>query len=282
MASPRRAIAGDDLALVLERSSDQLARLARDSLGSPDAPESLPIWTSSRSDLLATYEVRLARAETGEGPTTQRLREYTEMLREARTPASLDEIGWEVGDTFYVALLHGDEVLALTTVARAVWYLEDRITHRDSRTDQWIDIKTFGIGDGFNDLTLIKNMLDQPAYADDYQGSPRGEQPGGVHGPYRLDAVDAAAFIPVAADEAHSLLGAWADQTSLHSDVTPAVLASSVYAIIEAADRIYRFPMLSQDSLHEKGWVVGISGFHEFIAIDRTEHRLSVIVASDD
>lgn len=50
-----------------------------------------------------------------------------------------------------------DEILALTTVARAVWYLEHQITHLDRGTYQWVDIKTFGIGDGFNDITLIKN-----------------------------------------------------------------------------------------------------------------------------
>ncbi len=260
-APAARTIARDDLALLLERSSDSLALSARDSLRSLKAPTSLPIWTSSRSDLLATYEVRRARAETGEGPTTRRLREYTEMLREARTPASLDEIGWAVGNTFYVVLLHEDEVLALTTVARAVWYLEDQITHLDRGTYQWIDIKTFGIGDGFNDITLIKNTLDQPAYADDYQGSPFEEQSGGVHGPYRLHGIEAAAFTPVSVNEARSLLQAWADQSAVPSDLTQAALASSAYALLEVADNTYRFPLLRDDSCHEWGWVVGNLGF---------------------
>lgn len=168
-------------------------------------------------------------------------------------------------------------------MARAVWYLEDQITHLDRGTHQRVDIKTFGIGDGFSDVTLIKNMLDQSAYADDYQASPPDEQSGAVHGPYRLDAIDAAAFAPVAADEARSLLRAWADQTGVQSDLTQAVLASSAYALLDVADRVYRFPMLGQDSFHESGWVVGITGFHEFIAgIDRTGHCLTVIVASDD
>lgn len=217
-----------DLAATLGFSSDPLAVFARDSLALSEAPESLPVSASVRSDLLATYELRLARAEHGEGPATRQLHEYTETLRSAGTPDTLDEIGWAVGDTFYVALLHNRDVIAMTTVARAVWYLDDRMTHLDRNTFLWVDIKTFGIGTGFNDVTLIKNTLDQRAYADSYQEAPPEEQSGGVHGPYLLKAIDPADFTPVSARGARSVIRTWADQDGVQSRATQVALALNV------------------------------------------------------
>jgi hypothetical protein len=282
MNSPEaRVITREDLASLLERSSDPLAPSARASLGSPDAPESAPVWTSSRSDLLATYEVRLAVSENGEGPATVRMREYTEMLRDAKTPDTLGEIGWSSGDTFYVVLIHQSEILAVSSVARAVWYIGEQSTSLDHGTLRRVDIKTFGIGDGFNDVTLIKNTLDQGAYVDsDAEVSPELRH-GAVHGPYRLAAIDPHAFTPVSAGEAKSLLRAWVTGAEADGQPTPAGLLSNVYALLDAADAVYRFPVLAEESSHEYGPVVGSAGFHEFITIERIGHRLNVIVASD-
>jgi len=212
---------------------------------------------------------------------TDGLREYTEVLQDGRTPDPLGELGWAVGDTFYVALLHED-VLAVTTVGRAVWHLEDKTIQLDRASNRWVGIKTFGIGEGFNDRTFIKNTLDQPAYADDYLGLPPEEQQGDAHGPYSLAAIDFADFSHVSAHEARTLLRKWADQALIPSDAVRSDLESNVYALLDAAaDSVYGFPQLGQEAAHKRGGAVGLTGFQEFMTIDRTQHRLSVIVASD-
>lgn len=268
---------------MLERHSDPVALAAAASLESSEAPEELPCWTSSRAELLATYEARLTRWQAGEGPATQGLPEYVEALRDAEAPGVVDETGWAVGETFYVVVSHATTVLAVSTVARAVWHLGDELVHLDQGSYQWIDIKTFGVGDGFNDLTLIKNLVDQAAYADDYQGNRVEEQSSGaVHGPYRLDAVDPASFVLTTGDEARDVIQKWANRTGSQNDETQRALLTDVYALLHSAERVYRFPTLGLDAAHESGWVVGHTGFHEFVAIDRFGHQLHVIVASDD
>lgn len=59
---------------------------------------------SLRPTRSAWHGRRRAKARQPDGPTARRLREYTDLLREARTSALLEEIGWAVGDTFYVVL----------------------------------------------------------------------------------------------------------------------------------------------------------------------------------
>jgi hypothetical protein len=49
-----------------------------------------------------------------------------------------------------------------------------------------------------------------------------------------------------------------------------------------SCDAVYRLADLRETAEHDWGWVVGTSGFHEFLAVDRTTERLRLIVASDD
>lgn len=227
--SAPRSLPRADLASALGASHDGLAESARASLEDDEAPGNVEVWTTSRTDLLSVYEERLANADAGEGPATSQLREYTEVLRDENTPGLLGEAGWGIGNTYYVALLDNARVLAVTTVARAVAFLEGSTTHLDGGTFQWVAVKTFGIGEGFNDLTLIKNTVSQWAYADDFQGLPVGQQVGGVHGPVRLDEIDPRAFTPVSATAARGILQAWADQVGNPSAATQAALTSDIF-----------------------------------------------------
>lgn len=90
----------------------------------------------------------MSHAEAGEGPATSQLREYTEVLRDEITLGLLGEAGWGIGNTSYLALLENTSVMAVTTVARAIGFLEESTTHLDGETFPWVAVKTFGIGGG--------------------------------------------------------------------------------------------------------------------------------------
>lgn len=152
-----------ELAAMVQCCSDSLAVDGLESLWAPEVPETLPVWTSLRAELLETYLLRLAHSDAGEGPATQGLGTYVDALRAARTD-ELDEIGWAVAATFYVALSDGTTVHAVTTVARAVWHVEDKTIVPVGADETPLVVQVFGIGDGFNDANLLKNLVELPEY----------------------------------------------------------------------------------------------------------------------
>jgi hypothetical protein len=143
------AVGREPLASALRRSTDPLAREALDSLNDEVADE-LPIWVCERTDLLATYQERAERGRGGQGPATRQTDEYVAVLAASSTPKRVAEVGWASGPTYYVTLLHADRVLAVCTVARAVWPIGKSLSG-------W---HAFGTGSGFKDVDLIKNALD--------------------------------------------------------------------------------------------------------------------------
>ena len=132
----------------MRQSNDPLAREALKSLND-EVQEQMPIWDCERADLLATYRERAERGRRGQGPATRQTDEYVAVLAAPSTPEWVAEVGWASGPTYYVTLLHGHRVLAVRTVARAVWLLDDLAG--------W---HAFGTGSGFKDVDLIKNALD--------------------------------------------------------------------------------------------------------------------------
>jgi hypothetical protein len=52
--------------------------------------------------------------------------------------------------------------------------------------------------------------------------------------------------------------------------------------ILTGADEIYRLSVPREGNEHSYGWVVGLNGFHEFIAAHRKHGVATVIIASDD
>jgi hypothetical protein len=145
-----RSILRDVLAAALRNSTDPLADEALNGLTNNGVAEEVPTWEAERADLLATYEGRVERTRRGEGPATRRSDEYIAVLAAPTTPDRVEEVGWASGKWFYVALLHAGTVLALCTVARAVWHIDE--AH--------LGWHAFGVGSGFKDVDLIKNALD--------------------------------------------------------------------------------------------------------------------------
>jgi hypothetical protein len=125
-----------------------------------------------------------------------------------------------------------------------------------------------------------------PRYRDDC-ASPWTGPSGDVHGPYRLQALTVEDFQPCSAATAISMLTEW-PATNLSPWVSASLLLSReivgawLSPLVVEADEIYRLSVAREGNEHEYGWVVGLAGFHEFIAIDRDIATLTVIIATDD
>lgn len=143
------SVGREALASALRHSTDPLAPEALESLDD-GVPDEVPIWSCERADLLATYQERADRGRRGQGPATRQTDEYVAVLAAPSTPEQVAGVGWASGSTFYVTLLHAAKVLAVCTVARAVWPIDESLA----------DWHAFGTGSGFKDVDLIKNALD--------------------------------------------------------------------------------------------------------------------------
>lgn len=76
-------------------------------------PEELVPVSSGALDL-ATYEIRLARSDDGQGPRTERLSEFVEELRRS-SPAD-ESFALSGGGTTFIVLLRDGQVAAVTSV----------------------------------------------------------------------------------------------------------------------------------------------------------------------
>lgn len=80
-------------------------------------------------------------------------------------------------------------------------------------------------------------------------------------------------------------LSAWMDdavteppQTARTHDRVDGVLARAI-----ERGAVYRLDVpVDEELLHDYGWVVGVSGFHEYVSIDRDREAMHLVIASDD
>jgi hypothetical protein len=91
-------------------------------------------------------------------------------------------------------------------------------------------------------------------------------------------------FEPVPAQAAGEELRGWVSSWVAAEEDGPeveATLAAEVLPKLDG-DSILRLPDLRESAEHEWGWVVGHTGFHEIVIIDRAAAMLTLLVASDD
>jgi hypothetical protein len=133
---------------------------------------------------------------------------------------------------------------------------------------------------------LIAAVLAHPRYHDMFITRWTGPQPG-VHGPYRLETLTVEGFEPCSAAMAIDTLMKWPASdlnpwVSQDLIVSQEIVAAWVSPLIVAADEIYRLIVPREGNEHDCGWICGSGGFHEFIAFDRPNNTLIVIIATDD
>jgi hypothetical protein len=108
-------------------SAEEMVQIVRSGGGLPgtsDLLDALSSWTSELipvskgrpDEMLSTYEIRLARSQSGEGPQVTGLGEFVEVLREA--DSDLGIFGIATPSANYVGLTNetGSVLLALTKI----------------------------------------------------------------------------------------------------------------------------------------------------------------------
>lgn len=145
---------------------------------------------------------------------------------------------------------------------------------------RWVDIKQLRFpAESVDDRGLLAALIGHDQFRDDYAGG--GVLPDGLrHGPCWLRSITPDRYEPISQDKAVQILREWMDPlwdvpTELEAD-----LQREVFACLAAADGIYYLSELSDDAIHDWGRVH--DSFHEFVLIDRSTGRITLIVAADD
>ncbi|MEV7086751.1 hypothetical protein AB0O07_12760 [Streptomyces sp. NPDC093085] len=145
---------------------------------------------------------------------------------------------------------------------------------------RWVDIKRFRSSvESVDDRGLLAALIGHEQFRDDYAGG--GVLPDGRrHGPYWLRLITPDLFEPIARGKAAHTLREWVDPcwevpTELEAD-----LRREVFACLAGADGLYYLSELGEEAIHDWGRVHG--SFHEFVLIDRSAWRITLIVAADD
>jgi hypothetical protein len=147
---------------------------------------------------------------------------------------------------------------------------------------QWFDIKLFRLPDEpIDDRKALSLLLRHVRYRDSYASSVF-EDSESIHGPYCLDAITTDVFTRSDAASAEATLHGWAEQVVPVPDTERDQIERELYSRVHTATSCYRL-VVGPEAQHESGWVVGgMTGFHEFVLIDRRTGILALVVASDD
>lgn len=163
-------------------------------------------------------------------------------------------------------------------------------TSLDTNTFMWVDHFVFSIDSSLPDVGLLTGLLSSADYAHDFAspyryGADVGFEDRPIHARWMADMLTAQMFSRVVAADARQTIHSWIDDEMLEPPQTPRTHAR-VDAVLDRAlgsGEVYRLDVPDDDSLmHEYGWVVGATGFHEYVTIDRTNEAMHLVVASDD
>lgn len=161
----------------------------------------------------------------------------------------------------------------------------------DRGTYMWVDLKTFVITAAATDAELLAALMATSAYRDDYC-SPfdpaRMDYPGASrHANWWLARLAPSMFTRVAADDAVDTVTSWAvdqewsDGYTGPTDETRDTLRDEVLSLFAGGD-VFELRPPGDEAFHDFGGIVGCSGYHEFVVIDRGSRVLHLIVAADD
>jgi hypothetical protein len=145
---------------------------------------------------------------------------------------------------------------------------------------RWVDIKQLHFSaESVDDRGLLAALVGHEQFRDDYAGG--GVLTAGLrHGPYWLRLITPDLYEPISQEKAVQIVREWVDPlrdvpTELEGD-----LQREVFDRLAAADGIYYLSELGDEAIHDWGRVHDY--FHEFVLIDRSAGRITLIVAADD
>ncbi|GHA71181.1 hypothetical protein GCM10010372_82790 [Streptomyces tauricus] len=145
---------------------------------------------------------------------------------------------------------------------------------------RWVDIKRLGFSEeSVDDRGLLAALIGHEQFRDDYAGG--GVLPDGPrHGPYWLRLITPDLYVSISQEKAVQNLREWVDPLGDVPAELEADLQREVFARLAAADAIYYLRELGDEAIHDWGRVHDY--FHEFVLIDRSAGRVTLIVAADD
>jgi hypothetical protein len=161
-------------------------------------------------------------------------------------------------------------------------YLGDVFINFRNHTYQWVSIKLFELPADADDNEVLASLIRHVRYRDSY-AAPDFEDAKTIHGPYWLSEIDSGVFCPVLAADAEALIRTWAEYAAPLPDGRREEMEHDLYARIREATSRYQLPDLRDTAEHDWGSTVGsITGFFEFILLNRNKGSLALVVASDD
>jgi hypothetical protein len=168
-----------------------------------------------------------------------------------------------------------------TAVEEQLVFCDHRVVKLHNGSRQWIDIKRFTFPGGAGDRGLLELLIRHVRYRHCY-ATPVFYDAELIHGPYWLEAIRGEAFSPVSAGDAEALITTWANYAEPIPASDRTVFDGQVFQPVRDASSIYQLADLRSVAQHDWGGVVGVTGFYEFVLIDRRTNELTLMVASDD
>jgi hypothetical protein len=161
-------------------------------------------------------------------------------------------------------------------------YQGDVFINFRNHTYQWVSIKLFELSADAHDNEVLATLIRHVRYRDSYAQSGFSDAKT-IHGPYWLSAIEPGLFSPVLVADAEALIRTWAEYAAPLPDGRRGEMERELYPRIREATSRYQLPDLRDAAEHEWGHTVGsITGFFEFVLIDRNKGTLALVVASDD
>jgi hypothetical protein len=153
---------------------------------------------------------------------------------------------------------------------------------QDSRSHghRWVDVKQLRLpAESVGARELLAALIGHEQFRDDYAGG--GVLPDGLrHGPYWLKLVTPNVYEAVDREKSAHVLWEWANQFRDVPAELEADLRREVFDRLVTADHIYYLNGLGDEAFHDWGGVH--EDFHEFVLIDRSAGRITLLVAADD
>jgi hypothetical protein len=167
--------------------------------------------------------------------------------------------------------------------------IEDRLSYQGevfvnfrNSTYQWVSIKLFALPADVDDYTLLRLLIGHVRYRDSYGGTGDKDMET-IHGPYWLYAISPERFSPISTPDAEALIRTWAEYAAPLPDARREEMERELYSRLRNATSRYQLPDLRDTAEHDWGSSVGsLTGFFEFVLIDRRAGSVALVVASDD
>ncbi|MCX5114834.1 hypothetical protein OOK13_41600 [Streptomyces sp. NBC_00378] len=145
---------------------------------------------------------------------------------------------------------------------------------------RWVDIKHLRLpAESVGGWELLAALIGHEQFRDDYAGGGVLAE-GSRHGPYWLRLITPDVYKAVSREESAHVLWGWVNQFGDIPAELGADLQHEVFDRLAAADHIYYLSGLGDEAIHDWGRVH--EDFHEFVLIDRSAGRITLLVAADD